>query len=203
MVWIVPSHSIGKLRFHYLLLNRRVPTHQNPIFDIEKHPILPKLGTFNNNLLSVHPVYVIWALSLLMKTHRSLCQILQKGTPKGKHVYIYQYINLRPLSRAGLQQNIKLMTHCRSSSQVLMIFNLHEEFRKHTHLDITYLYSYYFTGWQLFNETRINILMTRRVISNLLIKAKLPLKLDDTATDDYTDHVLQQSQVEITSVCFP
>ena len=144
MVWIVPSHSIGKWRFQCLLLNRRVPTHQNPIFDIEKHPILPKLSTFNNNLFSVHPVYVIWALSLLMKTHRSLYQISQTRHPNGKHVYVYQYhINVRPTPERGCSKKKNLMTHCRSSSEIWMIINMHEEFKKsHTLLYITY-YSYY------------------------------------------------------------
>ena len=41
-------------------------------FSKEKHPILLKLGAFYHNLLKIHPIYVIWAPSSLMKTHRWL-----------------------------------------------------------------------------------------------------------------------------------
>ena len=34
----------------------------------EKHPILIKLGAFYDNLPKIHPIYVIWAPSSLMKT---------------------------------------------------------------------------------------------------------------------------------------
>ena len=36
-------------------------------FSKEKHSILVKLGAFYNNLPKIHPIYVIWALSSLMK----------------------------------------------------------------------------------------------------------------------------------------
>ena len=61
----------------WLSLNQffaQLPTHQYTWFSIEKHPILPKLGAF-------------WAPSL-MKTNRSLYQILQKAPPKRQaHAY--------------------------------------------------------------------------------------------------------------------
>ena len=36
-------------------------------FSQEKHPILTKLGAFYNDLAKIHPIYVIWAPSSLMK----------------------------------------------------------------------------------------------------------------------------------------
>ena len=62
------------------------------LFSIEKHPILPKLGAFYNNLFKIHPIYVIWALSSLMKIHQSLYQISQKVPQKAG---TYLYVNVR------------------------------------------------------------------------------------------------------------
>ena len=57
----------------------------------EKHPILTTLGAFYTNLPKIHPVYVICALSSLMKNPRSLYQISWKSPPppKGRHIYVY------------------------------------------------------------------------------------------------------------------
>ena len=63
-------------------------------FSKEKHPILIKLGAFYNNLPKIHSIYVIWAASSLMKTPRSLYQILRKSAPKGRHIYVY-HVNVR------------------------------------------------------------------------------------------------------------
>ena len=63
-------------------------------FSKEKHPILIKLGIFYNNLPKIHPIYVIWAPSSLMKTPRSLYQISRKSAPKGRHIYVY-HVNVR------------------------------------------------------------------------------------------------------------
>ena len=63
-------------------------------FSEEKHPIWIKLGAFYNNLPKIHPIYVIWAPSSLMKTPRSLYQISRKGAPKGRHIYVY-HVNVR------------------------------------------------------------------------------------------------------------
>ena len=52
----------------------------------KKHPILTKLGAFYNNLPKIHPIYVIWAHSTLMKTPRSLYQISRISAPKGRHI---------------------------------------------------------------------------------------------------------------------
>ena len=55
----------------------------------EKHPILTKLGAFYNNLPKIHQIYVIWAASSLMKTPRSLYQILRKKRPKRQeHIHL-------------------------------------------------------------------------------------------------------------------
>ena len=56
-------------------------------FSKEKHPIWIKLGAFYNNLPKIHPIYVIWAPSSLMKTLPSLYQISRKSAPKGRHIY--------------------------------------------------------------------------------------------------------------------
>ena len=63
-------------------------------FSKEKHPIWIKLGAFYNNLPKIHPIYVIWAPSSLMKTPRSVYQISRKGAPKGRHIYVY-HVNVR------------------------------------------------------------------------------------------------------------
>ena len=61
----------------------------------EKHPIWIKLGAFYNAIcIKIHPIYVIWAPSSLMKTPRSLYQISPKGAPKGRHIYVY-HVNVR------------------------------------------------------------------------------------------------------------
>ena len=60
----------------------------------EKHPIWIKLGAFYNKLPKIHPIYVIWAPSSLMKTPRSLYQISRKSAPKGRHIYVY-HVNVR------------------------------------------------------------------------------------------------------------
>ena len=63
-------------------------------FSKEKHPILLKLSYFCHNLLKIHPIYVIWAPSSLMKTHRLLYQISRNSIPKGRHIYVY-HVNVR------------------------------------------------------------------------------------------------------------
>ena len=60
-------------------------------FSKEKHLILLKLGAFYHNLLKIHPTYVIWAPSSLVKTHLSLYQISRNSTPKRQaHLYVYR-----------------------------------------------------------------------------------------------------------------
>ena len=55
-------------------------SHNYPLMSIPflkgKHTILIKLGAFYYNLLKIHPIYAIWALSSLMKTHRLLNFVL-------------------------------------------------------------------------------------------------------------------------------
>ena len=65
----------------------------------EKHPIWIKLGAFYNNLPKIHPIYVIWAPSSLMKTPGLLYQILRKSAPKGRHIYV-NHVNVRTPPRA-------------------------------------------------------------------------------------------------------
>ena len=74
----------------------------------EKHPIWIKLGAFYNNLPKIHPIYVIWAPSSLMKTPRSLYQISRKSAPKGRHIYVY-HVNVRT---PPPEQPFGIMTLC-------------------------------------------------------------------------------------------
>ena len=85
----------GPRKSDYLYTNflPNVPPISIP-FSKEKHPIWIKLGAFYNNLPKIHPIYVIWAPSSLMKTPRSLYQISRKGAPKGRHIYVY-HVNVR------------------------------------------------------------------------------------------------------------
>ena len=69
-------------------------THQYTIL-IEKHPFYPNWMLFYNNLLKIYPIFEFWAPSSLMKTHRSLYQILRNSTSKGRHIYEY-HVNVRP-----------------------------------------------------------------------------------------------------------
>ena len=64
------------------------------LFPTHHYTSLTKLGAFYNNLPKIHPIYVIWAPSSLMKTLRSLYQISQKSAPKGRHTYVY-HVNVR------------------------------------------------------------------------------------------------------------
>ena len=83
-------------------------------FSEEKHPIWIKLGAFYNNLPKIHPIYVIWAPSSLMKTPRSLYQISRKGAPKGRHIYVY-HVNVRtPPPGSFLLAHFKLACECLS-----------------------------------------------------------------------------------------
>ena len=79
-------------------------------FSKEKHPIWIKLGAFYINLPKIHPIYVIWAPSSLMKTSRSLYQISRKSAPKGRHIYVY-HVNVRP-PRGTVSTNSCLRTCC-------------------------------------------------------------------------------------------
>ena len=54
----------------------------------ERHPILNKLGAFNNNLPKIHPIYVILApLSLMNPSH--CCTKFCKNTPQKAGTYMY------------------------------------------------------------------------------------------------------------------
>ena len=73
----------------------KFPTHQyRPTIFERKAPNLDQIGCFYNNLPKIHPIYVIWAPSFLMKTPRSLYQISRKSAPKGRHIYVY-HVNVR------------------------------------------------------------------------------------------------------------
>ena len=57
-------------------------------FSKEKHPILIKLGAFYNNLPKIHPIYVIWAPSSLMKTPHRYTKFCKK-VPQKAGTYTY------------------------------------------------------------------------------------------------------------------
>ena len=53
----------------------------------EKHPILIKLGAFYNNLPKIHPIYVIWAPSSLMKTPDLYTKFREVPQKAGTYTY--------------------------------------------------------------------------------------------------------------------
>ena len=78
-------------------------------FSKEMHPILTKLGAFYNNLPKIHPIYVIWAPSSLMKTPRSIYLISRKSAPKGSHIYVY-HVNVRtPPGLVSSSSRVKIL----------------------------------------------------------------------------------------------
>ena len=81
----------------------------------EKHPIWIKLGAFYNNLPKIHPIYVIWAPSSLMKTPRSLYQISRKSAPKGRHIYVF-HVNVR--TPPGIEVKIPLSITSNKTNQM-------------------------------------------------------------------------------------
>ena len=58
-------------------------------FSKEKHPILNKLGAFYNNLPKIHPIYVIWAPSSLMKLPPDCYTRFCKKAPQKADTYMY------------------------------------------------------------------------------------------------------------------
>ena len=57
-------------------------------FSKNNHPICTKLGAFYDNLPKIHPIYVIWSPSSLMKTLIAIPKFAKKR-PKGRHIYVY------------------------------------------------------------------------------------------------------------------
>ena len=57
-------------------------------FSKEKHPIWIKLGAFYNNLPKIHPIYVIWAPSSLMKPPDRYTKFREK-VPQKAGTYTY------------------------------------------------------------------------------------------------------------------
>ena len=54
----------------------------------EKHPILIKLGAFYNSLPKIHPIYVIWAPSSLMKPPIAIPNFAKKCPKRQAHIRI-------------------------------------------------------------------------------------------------------------------
>ena len=61
----------------------------------EKHPILIKLGAFYNNLPKIHPIYVIWAPSSLMKPPIAIPNFAKKCPKRQAHVGYVYHVNVR------------------------------------------------------------------------------------------------------------
>ena len=72
-------------------------------FSKEKHPVWIKLGAFYNSLPKIHPIYVIWAPSSLMKTPRSLYQI-SRNVPQKAGTYTYTMSMWEPPPGVGKVQ---------------------------------------------------------------------------------------------------
>ena len=68
-------------------------THQYSIFNRKATNFFFQIWCFYHNLIKIHPIYVFWTPSSLIKTHQSLYQISRNSTPKGR--YIYYRVNLR------------------------------------------------------------------------------------------------------------
>ena len=76
-----------KFEFLYINFLPNYPPISIP-FSIEKHPILPKLGAFYNNLLKTHPI-IEFGLLRLWRKPTDLYTKSRKTTPKGRHLYVY------------------------------------------------------------------------------------------------------------------
>ena len=61
-----------------------VPIYHSSIYQFwtKKHPILLKLDAFYHHMLKIHPIYVNWVFSYMMKTTWSLYQNPRKSAPK-------------------------------------------------------------------------------------------------------------------------
>ena len=76
-------------------------THQNTIFERKASPILTKLGALNNNLPKIHPIYVIWAPSSLMKPANRYTKFCEKA-PQEAGTYTYTKSMWEPPGLASL-----------------------------------------------------------------------------------------------------
>ena len=84
----VPA-GVRNFDFHYIKFCPHLPQINIPIL-YKKHPILLKLGAFYHRLLKIHPIYVNWVPSSVMKPlPRSLYQNQLKSAPKGRHINLY------------------------------------------------------------------------------------------------------------------
>ena len=73
--------DLEKSDYLYINFLKNFPPISIP-FSKEKHPIWIKLGAFYNNLPKIHPIYVIWAPSSLMKTPPIAIPNFAKKCPK-------------------------------------------------------------------------------------------------------------------------
>ena len=66
------------------------------LYHLKTHPIVTKLGAFYNNVPQIDPIYVIWALSSLMKTHDRYTKFREKA-PQKAGTYTYTMSVWEPL----------------------------------------------------------------------------------------------------------
>ena len=85
-MWMcLPTLKIWLSLYQFFCTN---PTHHYTILE-RIPPNFAQIGCFCYNLLKIHPIYVIWTPSSLMKNHRSLYQISQNSIPKKAGTYTY------------------------------------------------------------------------------------------------------------------
>ena len=77
----------GKSDFFYTNFLPNFPPISIP-FSKEKHPILTKLGAFYKNLPKIHPIYIFWTPSSLMKTPNCYTKFCEK-VPQKPGTYTY------------------------------------------------------------------------------------------------------------------
>ena len=76
--WAALSHFLADFNIIFLLT---FPPISIPFLK-EKYPVLTKLGAFYNNLPKIHPIYVIWAPSSLMKSPNCYTKFREKAPQK-------------------------------------------------------------------------------------------------------------------------
>ena len=88
--------SAGPPKSDFLHINflAKLLTHQYTRRKKEKHRILTKLGDFYNNLPTIHPIYVIWAPSSLMKPPNRYTRFREKAPQTAGTLYVY-HVNVR------------------------------------------------------------------------------------------------------------
>ena len=96
----------------------QLPTHQYTIFD-RKHPILPKLGAFYNNLLKIHPIFEFGLLLLWRKPPDRYTKFGEKA-PQKAGTFTYTMSMWEPHPREFDNFSIKIAIFCTLRSDFLL-----------------------------------------------------------------------------------